>query len=113
MQYTITNVEMTKKTVLERVNNDMTSYIIYKVNFRAYVDENRYKNLVTVIHIFDDDIFEYADKEKLTKKEYQATINELIYSCLDYTGQNLSDVIDRCNNNINSFNKDCRLSWGL
>ena len=39
---TITKIELTKKSLIARVNNSMTSYRKYLVYFNAYVSNDKY-----------------------------------------------------------------------
>ena len=105
---TITQIELTKKSLLARVNNSMTSYRKYLVYFNAYVSNDKYMKLKKIITIFDDDIFEYYEKDHLTQKEITTAIIELIYWDIDYINMNVFETRNICNKSIidynNSFN---------
>lgn len=104
----ITQIELTKKLLIARVNNSMASYRKYLVYFNAYVSEYKYMKLKKIITIFDDDIFEYYDKDHLTQKEITTAINDLIYCDINYINNDVFDTREICNNSIieynNSFN---------
>lgn len=106
----ITQIEYTKKSLLERVNNIVIGYRTYAVYFKAYVDEYRYMKLKKIVRIFDDDILEYYDYEKeyLTKKEINACINEFIYSAIDYTDNDIFETRNLCNETINEYNAELK-----
>ena len=105
---TITQIELTKKSLITRVNNSMTSYRKYLVYFNAYVTNDKYMKLKKIITIFDDDIFEYYEKDYLTQKEIKTCINDLIYCNINYIGMNVFETRNTCNKSIidynNSFN---------
>ncbi len=101
---TITKIELTKKILISRVNNSMTSYRKYLVYFNAYVSEYKYMKLKKIITIFDDDIFEYYDKEHLTQKEITTGINDLIYCNIDYINNDVFETMEICNKSIIEYN---------
>ena len=101
---TITQIELTKKTLLVRVNNSMTSYRKYLVYFNAYVSNDKYMRLKKIITIFDDDIYEYYEKDHLTQKEITTAIIELIYWDIDYINMNVFDIREICNKSIIEYN---------
>lgn len=86
MAYTIKDVEVTKKTLIKRVANEMTSYRVYKVNFRANIVENDtlWWRSSDIVVIYDEDVCEYADKDRVSKTETNKIVNEFIYTALDY-----------------------------
>ncbi len=101
---TITKIELTKKSLIARVNNSMTSYRKYLVYFNAYVSEYKYMRLKKIITIFDDDIFEYYDKDHLTQKEITIGINDLIYCNIDYINNDVFNIREICNKSIIEYN---------
>ena len=101
---TITQIELTKKTLLARANNSMTSYRKYLVYFNAYVSEYKYMRLKKIITIFDDDIFEYYEKDHLTQKEIKTAINDLIYCDIDYINNDVFENRKICNKSIIEYN---------
>lgn len=101
---TITQIELTKKTLLDRVNNSMTSYRKYLVYFNAYVSEYKYMRLKKIITIFDDDLFEYYEKDHLTQKEIRIGINDLIYCNIDYINNDVFETREICNKSIIEYN---------
>lgn len=101
---TITQIELTKKLLIARVNNSMTSYRKYLVYFKAYVSNDKYMKLKKIITIFDDDIFEYYEKDHLTQKEIKTAINELIYWDIDYINMDAFETREICNNSIIEYN---------
>lgn len=101
---TITKIELTKKLLITRVNNSMTSYRKYLVYFNAYVSEYKYMKLKKIITIFDDDIFEYYEKDHLTQKEITTAIIELIYWDIDYINMNVFETREICNKSIIEYN---------
>ena len=102
----IVNIEITKKRVIQRVDNSMTSYRNYAVYFRAYIDDRRYYRRVDVVTIYDDDIFEYAEKDHLSKKEYNRVINELVWGNISYyEGMNIKSINAVCNQHIDTYNQ--------
>ena len=101
---TITQIELTKKSLISRANNSMTSYRKYLVYFNAYVSNDKYMKLKKIITIFDDDIFEYYEKDHLTQKEITAAINDLIYCDIDYINNDIFETRNICNNSIIEYN---------
>ena len=101
---TITQIELTKKTLLDRVNNSMTSYRKYLIYFNAYVSNDKYMRLKKIITIFDDDIYEYYEKDHLTQKEITTAINDLIYCNIDYINYDVFDIREICNKSIIEYN---------
>ena len=101
---TITKIELTKKLLIARVNNSMTSYRKYLVYFNAYVSQYKYMKLKKIISIFDDDIFEYYEKDHLTQKEMKTAINDLIYCDIDYINNDVFDTRNICNKSIIEYN---------
>lgn len=101
---TITKIELTKKLLISRVNNSMTSYRKYLVYFNAYVSNDKYMRLKKIITIFDDDIFEYYEKDHLTQKEIKTCINDLIYCDIDYINNDVFDIREICNKSIIEYN---------
>ena len=101
---TITKIELTKKLLIARVNNSMTSYRKYLVYFNAYVSEYKYMKLKKIITIFDDDIFEYYEKDHLTQKEITRCINELIYCNINYINNDVFETMEICNKSIIEYN---------
>ena len=101
---TITQIELTKKTLLDRVNNSMTSYRKYLVYFNAYVSNDKYMKLKKIITIFDDDIFEYYEKDHLTQKEITTAINDLIYCDINYINNDVFETKEICNKSIIEYN---------
>ena len=101
---TITQIELTKKSLITRVNNSMTSYRKYLVYFNAYVSEYKYMRLKKIITIFDDDIFEYYEKDHLTQKEITTAINDLIYCNIDYINNDVFETREICNKSIIEYN---------
>lgn len=101
---TITKIELTKKLLITRVNNSMTSYRKYLVYFNAYVSEYKYMKLKKIITIFDDDIFEYYEKDHLTQKEIKTCINDLIYCDIDYINNDVFEIKEICNKSIIEYN---------
>lgn len=101
---TITQIELTKKLLISRVNNSMTSYKKYIVYFNAYVSEYKYMKLKKIVTIFDDDIFEYYEKDHLTQKEITAAINDLIYCNIDYINNDVFETREICNKSIIEYN---------
>lgn len=101
-------IEMIKKTLLNRTNNNMTSYYKYLVYFRGYIDDRHYYKFKDIVTIFDDDIFEYLEKDNITKKELNNTISELAFCSVDtYSNMNASDIYKQCNEHIEKYNKTC------
>jgi len=79
----------------------MTSNYYYLVYFRV----NNY-HFKKVVLIYDDDIFEYLEKDTITKKELNDTINEFIYSDLDlYENMTNSEILADCNKTIDNYNR--------
>lgn len=101
---TITKIELTKKLLITRVNNSMTSYRKYLVYFNAYVSNDKYMRLKKIITIFDDDIFEYYEKDHLTQKEITRAINDLIYCDIDYINNDVFETREICNKSIIKYN---------
>lgn len=101
---TITKIELTKKILISRVNNSMTSYRKYIVYFNAYVSNDKYMKLKKIITIFDDDIFEYYEKDHLTQKEITTAINDLIYCNINYINNDVFDTREICNKSIIEYN---------
>lgn len=101
---TITKIELTKKLLISRVNNSMTSYRKYLVYFNAYVSNDKYMKLKKIITIFDDDIFEYYEKDHLTQKEITTAINDLIYCNIDYISNDVFETREICNKSIIEYN---------
>ena len=101
---TITKIELTKKLLITRVNNSMTSYRKYLVYFNAYVSEYKYMKLKKIITIFDDDIFEYYEKDHLTQKEITTAINDLIYCDINYINNDVFETREICNKSIIEYN---------
>ena len=101
---TITQIELTKKLLIARVNNSMTSYRKYLVYFNAYVSEYKYMRLKKIITIFDDDIYEYYEKDHLTQKEITTAINDLIYCNIDYINNDVFETKEICNKSIINYN---------
>lgn len=101
---TITQIELTKKILIARVNNSMTSYSTYLVYFKAYVSNDKYMKLKKIITIFDDDIFEYYEKDHLTQKEITIAINELIYWDINYISFDVYKTREICNKSIIEYN---------
>lgn len=100
----ITKIELTKKLLISSVNNSMTSYRKYLVYFNAYVSEYKYMKLKKIITIFDDDIFEYYEKDHLTQKEIKTAINDLIYCNIDYVNNDVFEIRNICNKSIIEYN---------
>ena len=101
---TITQIELTKKLLIARANNSMTSYRKYLVYFNAYVSQYKYMKLKKIITIFDDDIFEYYEKDHLTQKEITTAINDLIYCNIDYINNDVFETRKICNKSIIEYN---------
>ena len=101
---TITQIVLTKKILITRVNNSMTSYRKYLVYFNAYVSEYKYMKLKKIITIFDDDIFEYYEKDHLTQKEITRCINDLIYCNINYINNDVFETREICNKSIIEYN---------
>lgn len=101
---TIAQIELTKKLLIARVNNSMTSYRKYLVYFNAYVSNDKYMKLKKIITIFDDDIFEYYEKDHLTQKEITKSINDLIYCDIDYINNDVFETREICNKSIIEYN---------
>lgn len=101
---TITQIELTKKLLISRVNNSMTSYRKYLVYFNAYVSNDKYMRLKKIITIFDDDIFEYYEKDHLTQKEIKTAINDLIYCDINYINNDVFETREICNKSIIDYN---------
>ena len=101
---TITKIELTKKLLITRVNNSMASYREYLVYFKAYVSEYKYMKLKKIITIFDDDIFEYYEKDHLTQKEITTAINDLIYCDINYINNDVFEIREICNKSIIEYN---------
>ena len=101
---TITKIELTKKLLISRANNSMTSYRKYLVYFKAYVSEYKYMKLKKIITIFDDDIFEYYEKDHLTQKEITTAINDLIYCDINYINNDVFEIREICNKSIIEYN---------
>lgn len=101
---TITKIELTKKLLIARVNNSMTSYRKYLVYFNAYVSDYKYMRLKKIITIFDDDIFEYYEKDHLTQKEITTAINDLIYCNINYINNDVFETMEICNKSIIEYN---------
>lgn len=101
---TITKIELTKKILITRVNNSMTSYRKYLVYFNAYVSEYKYMKLKKIITIFDDDLFEYYEKDHLTQKEITTAINDLIYCDINYINNDVFEIREICNKSIIKYN---------
>ena len=101
---TITKIELTKKLLISRANNSMTSYRKYLVYFKAYVSEYKYMKLKKIITIFDDDIFEYYEKDHLTQKEITTAINDLIYCDINYINNDVFETREICNKSIIEYN---------
>lgn len=101
---TITQIELTKKLLIARVNNSMTSYRKYLVYFNAYVSQYKYMKLKKIITIFDDDIYEYYEKYHLTQKEITTAIIELIYWDIDYINMDILETRNICNKSIIDYN---------
>ena len=101
---TITKIELTKKLLISRVNKSMTSYRKYLVYFKAYVSEYKYMKLKKIITIFDDDIFEYYEKDHLTQKEISTAVNDLIYCDIDYINNDVFEIREICNKSIIEYN---------
>lgn len=101
---TITQIELTKKLLIARVNNSMTSYRKYLVYFNAYVSQYKYMKLKKIITIFDDDIYEYYEKDHLTQKEIKTAINDLIYGDINYINNDVFETREMCNKSIIEYN---------
>lgn len=101
---TITKIELTKKLLIARANNSMTSYRKYLVYFNAYVSNDKYMRLKKIITIFDDDIFEYYEKDHLTQKEIKTAINDLIYCDINYINNDVFETREICNKSIIEYN---------
>lgn len=101
---TITKIELTKKLLISRVNNSMTSYRKYLVYFNAYISDYKYMKLKKIITIFDDDIFEYYEKDHLTQKEIKTCINDLIYCDINYIDNDVFETREICNKSIINYN---------
>lgn len=101
---TITKIELTKKLLISSVNNSMTSYRKYLVYFNAYVSDYKYMKLKKIITIFDDDIYEYYEKDHLTQKEIMTAINDLIYCNIDYINNDVFETREICNKSIIEYN---------
>ncbi len=101
---TITQIELTKKSLIARVNNSMTSYRKYLVYFNAYVSNDKYMRLKKIITIFDDDIFEYYEKDHLTQKEITTATNDLIYGDINYINNDVFETREICNKSIIEYN---------
>lgn len=101
---TITQIELTKKLLIARVNNSTTSYRKYLVYFKAYVSQYKYMKLKKIITIFDDDIYEYYEKDHLTQKEITKAINDLIYCDIDYINNDVFYIREICNKSIIEYN---------
>ena len=60
--------------------------------------------LKKIITIFDDDIFEYYEKDHLTQKEITTAINDLIYCNIDYINNDVFETREICNKSIIEYN---------
>jgi len=105
----ITTIVLTKKVLLHKVNNDMTSYRKFLVHFKARIDERWFYRRKDVVTIYDEDLFEFAEKDHLSKKEYDRITNELVLSCISgYSGENINYITQECNKHIEQYNEYCR-----
>lgn len=109
------NYKITKKELIYKVNNEMTTYKQYLVHFKVYnEDKTRYRKFKYVQLIYNDDLFEYAEKDYLTLKEQVQITNELISCDLDgiidlylksyddFDG--IRKLCEFCNETIHEFN---------
>lgn len=110
-------IKITKKQLLQEMNNEMTSYKKYLVYAKIYNSNKTWsKNLKFVQTIFKEDIFDYAEKEYLTPKEQNEITNVFLYENLNYYNTDkdtsnledfklaLKDITNFCNQTIIDYN---------
>ncbi len=104
----IKRVEITKKVLLERVANSMTSYRRYGVYFKAYTDDKGgYYRFNDVVLVYDEDVCEYADKDYVGEKQSKAIISEFVFFDIDgqYVGLTIDKARELQREHIDSYNK--------
>lgn len=105
--------EITKKTKLKEVNNEMAHNYYYLIQGRLYNDKKdkatRYKKFKFVEFFDIFDLQEYFDKDIITKTDIKNYLNdrEIIELTLikDYKDtKHIKDFYEFCNETINDYN---------
>lgn len=101
-------IKITKKVELERVDNNMTSYLKLHVFFKILNDEKTYsRHGHFVATVFDDDIFELLEKERITIAEQKQAINEILINIIEsyiFDFNKPEALIEMCNASIKEWN---------
>lgn len=102
-------IEITKKQILRDVSNDMSTFKTYLVYFKFYNEtKTRFRKGHFVQTIEHNELFEYADKDFLTKKEQNEITHEIIFSTIEAYATNYNNpkqLFDFCNETIKDYNK--------
>ena len=104
MNYDIT---ITKRTLLDEQNNNMTAYKKYLVYFKATggdIPQGYKRKGKFIITIFKDDPFEYYEKDTLTQAEIKEYENMVMYEFIGYD-RKWQSIIQDCNESINEWNR--------
>lgn len=93
-----------KVTLVKRVSNSVTSLYYFNVTILMRASDKKHYAVDDVVKVFDDDLFEYADKETLTKREIKTYARELIFASVEsYVGDNLIRAINTCEKNVADY----------
>lgn len=112
------DIKITKKEILQDINNEMNTYKTYLVHAKITNSNNTWsKKLKFIYTIEKNEIFEYVDKAYLTQQEQKEITNEILYFALETYNTDkdtseindfknaLTEMIDYCNYTIHEYNK--------
>lgn len=101
-------IKITKKVELERVNNEMSSYFKIHAFFKILNNEKTYAlHGHFVATVFDDDIFELLEKERITIAEQKQAISEILVNTIEsyiFDFNEPEALIEMCNASIKEWN---------
>lgn len=106
------DIKITKKEILQEMNNDMTTYKKYLVYFKLLDDTKKFSRKGHFIQVvYHDDLFEFADADRLTEKQQKEITNEILIDTIYSYCQNFEDTNDLynfCNNTIKEYNNSIK-----
>lgn len=114
------NYEITKKTKLFEVNNDMCHNYYYLIQGRIYNDKKenatKYKKFKYVEWFDIFDLQEYFEKEYITEKDIKNYLNEIENSYLtmidNYNDiKHIKDFYNYCKETIDNYNGILIKNW--
>lgn len=105
-------IKITKKEILQQMDNEMTTYKEFLVHFRLLNETKKcYKKGKFVQVIYHNDPFEYADKDYLTEQQQNKITNEILIDIISSYCENFEDTKELakfCNDTIKEYNKSIR-----